>query len=226
MTAGCRLHFSTPIRAVVSTLMTAPRPTERQRAFRTALGAGTVVLFLALVGCSGGSTSSSPDPSSITTPQGPSELQYKAHTDPASPITVASGHRFAIMLPADPGAGWRWVMAPVDTTIVVPLGSEFRDDASLLTQTNSAVTSTTSTISPATTRSGTSSGPSAANSVTPVSPSTTTALPLVQLLSFAGRNVGATTIRFRYEQIGGAVGPPVTVTFNLTVTPSTAPTSR
>ena len=186
---------------------------------RTTASVGVVVLIVAglVAGCSGGSSTTAD--SSTTTSTAMAELQYEAHADPALPISVQSGHRFAILLPADPGSGWRWVMAPVDTNVVVPLGSEFRDDPDLLARTVPAVTSTTTT-------STTSTAPGASTTEVPVEATTTPpALALVQILSFAGRTVATTTITFNYERIGGSNQTPNSVAFTVQVVPDATTTT-
>ena len=97
------------------------------------------------------------------------------------------------MLPADPGSGWRWVLSPIDNTRLIALGSHFSDDPDLLAKAESATTTTTTTVR-------------AGNSTT----STTTeipvpaVLPLVQIISFAGRAPGTAVISLSYNQIAGA----------------------
>lgn len=181
---------------------------------------GTIVVLVGstLTGCGGGSSGSG----DTTTTTAPYELQYAAHADPAVPISVEAGRRFAVILPADPGSGWRWVLGPVDAAIVLPLGSEFRDDADLLARTKSAVTTTTSAPTPTTARPSGSSTTTASTS-TSIAAST----PLVQILSFAGRSPATTTLTFRYERIGAPPdAAPIVVTFTVTVTPLTGSTTR
>ena len=194
-------------------------PTRTRRHLRTTIAVGLTAMLgtVLAVGCGDGSSTSADI--STTTTTAVAELQYQAHADPATPITVQSGHRFAILLPADPGSGWRWVMAPVDTNVVVPLGSEFRDDPELLARTVPAVTSTT-------TSSTITAAPGANSTATSTAPTSTSppALALVQILSFAGRAVANTTITFNYERIGGSSDKPTSVVFTVQVVPD-APTT-
>ena len=151
-------------------------------------------LFALLVGCSSGTSSSSdqiPAESGI-----PGRVDPPTYVNPAIPISTAVGREFAIMLPADPGSGWRWVLAPIDNSRLIALGSGFSDDADLLAKATAATATTTAT--PPTTRLTT--------ATTPPSTTSTTApavLPLVQIISFAGRSVGPATLSFRYTQIAG-----------------------
>jgi hypothetical protein len=107
-----------------------------------------------LAGCSGGSSAGS-DESATTTSIAPPEATA-TYVDPAAPITTTVGTEFAIMLPADPGSGWRWVLRAGNLT----------------------TSSTTETTLPA-------------------------VLPLVQIISFAGRAPGPATISLSYNQIAG-----------------------
>ena len=100
-----------------------PRPRRRAAA---ALAVALVTLLTASIAsaCGGGSSSDTTvDSPDVTIP-----ADVVVATDPATPISVAVGHRFAIVLPADPGDGWRWAVQPFDTTRLVALGSEFSDD--------------------------------------------------------------------------------------------------
>jgi hypothetical protein len=151
-------------------------------------------LFALLVGCSSGTSSGSDQTPADTSI--PGRVDPPTYVDPAIPISTAVGREFAIMLPADPGSGWRWVLAPIDNSRLIALGSGFSDDAELLAK--AAAASATTTTTPPTTR--------LARGTTPPSTTSTTApvvLPLVQIISFAGRSVGPATLSFRYTQIAG-----------------------
>ena len=151
-------------------------------------------LLMLLVGCSSGTSSGSnqtPADASI-----PGRVDPPTYVDPSVPISTAVGREFAIMLPADPGSGWRWVLTPIDNSRLIALGSGFSDDPELLAK--AEVATAPSTTTPPTTR----SNAATANSST----TTTTApavLPLVQIISFAGRSIGPATLSFRYTQIAG-----------------------
>lgn len=187
-------------------------PTRAAIALRASLGSVTLLLALVVVGCSGDSGSSS-----ATTTAPTVEMREPTWTDPAVPIPVELGHRFAIMLPADPGSGWRWVLVPVDTTFLIPLGSQFSDDPDLSSQTAPVVTAF-----PTTTTWITTTLPPDATTTT-----TTEVLPLTQLVSFAGRGAGTTAVTFRYEQIGAAPPEqPRIVSFTVVISPVTTSTSR
>ena len=177
-----------------------------------------VIVAMIAVGCGGGSTT---DPDRTTTTTTPEGLQFPAYADPATPIVVEAGRRFAIILPAEPAAGWHWVMGPIDTAIAIPLGSEFRDDEDLLSRTITAL-ATTTTLAPTTTPS---LDPAAPIDTTTTS-TTTSSTPVVQVQSFAGRSPGTTTIALRYERIGSTEPAPTTVTFTVEVTPLTTSTTR
>lgn len=97
------------------------------------------------------------------------------------------------MLPADPGSGWRWVLTPIDNTRLIALGSRFSDDPDLMARADAAATATT--LAPTTTRFGTASTTSTSTTNAPA------VLPLVQIVSFAGRSVGPATLTFQYTQI-------------------------
>jgi len=151
-------------------------------------------LFALLVGCSSGTSSSSdqiPAESSI-----PGRVDPPTYVNPAIPISTAVGREFAIMLPADPGSGWRWVLAPIDNSRLIALGSGFSDDAELLVKV-AAATATTTTTPPTTRLTTATTSPSATTTTAPA------VLPLVQIISFAGRSVGPATLSFRYTQIAG-----------------------
>lgn len=173
-------------------------------------------LLLLIVGCSGGSSSTTDQESTSTTVPGTPETP--TYVDPAIPISTPVGKEFAIMLPADPGSGWRWILSPIDNSKLIALGSHFSDDAQLLAKADAATTTTTAvttTVRPSSTESST----------------TTTAqavLPLVQIISFAGRAIGPTSISFQYSQIAGVPeAKNRVVTFAVEVVPNpTPPTTR
>lgn len=194
------------------------RPMSRTTPYRAraALLAALVTLATAplAVACgSDGGTSTGPASTSTTSP-----LDVVVATDPAVPIVVAIGRRFSIVLPADPGDGWRWVVQPFDASRLVALGSEFSDDT-VQRMASTAATSTTST---------TTAGRAIATSTTTTAPpdastTTTTAMPpLVQIVSFAGRAQGTVTLSFRATQIvPTSDAKPVTVTWTVQVGPPT-----
>ena len=136
------------------------------------------------------------------------------YVDPAVPITVAVGKEFSIMLPADPGSGWRWVLAPIDNTRLIALGSRFSDDPNLLSKAQAATTTTTTLA-----RSG--------NATTSTTETTIPAvLPLVQIISFVGRAAGPAALSFSYNQIAGAPqAENRVVTFSVQVVPETPTTT-
>ena len=97
-----------------------------------------MVLF---AGCGGSSSSSSetpapaePDSTSTDT------LAIERHSDPTQPVGVVIGRRFELLLPADPTRGWRWVLEPFDTAVVVALSTIFVDDPALLNSTSTTTT--------------------------------------------------------------------------------------
>jgi len=119
------------------------------------------------------------------------------------------------MLPADPGSGWRWVLTPIDNSRLIALGSRFSDDPDLLAKAQSATTTTSTTIR-------------AGNATTSLTTDTTlpAVLPLVQIVSFAGRAAGPATISFSYNQIAGTPqAQNSVVTFTVQVVPDTPTTT-
>ncbi|MCX6510826.1 MAG: hypothetical protein NT081_08455 [Actinobacteria bacterium] len=174
-------------------------------------------LLTLLVGCSSGTSSSSdqaPTETSI-----PSRVDPPTYVNPAVPISTAVGREFAIMLPADPGSGWRWVLAPIDNSRLIALGSGFSDDAELIAKAEVATATTTTT--PPTTR----FNAAAASSTTTTT--TLAVLPLVQIISFAGRSIGPATLSFRYTQIAGQPQAENKVlTFVVQVVPEAPTTTR
>ncbi len=202
---------------LLSAPVTTRPPSRRALAALAALGVGAI----ALVACSGSEGSGTGTTTTMTTAA--EGLTYTAFSDPAVTITVDVGKRFAIMLPADPAHGWRWVVEPVDTTFLAPLGSEFRDDPTLLAQ---STTTTTAPPPPETTTTLFTGRTTTTTEPTPTTegPTTTTTAPgpLVQIVSYAGRNPGTTTVTLRYERIGTAEQPSEatqTVVFTVLVGP-------
>lgn len=198
----------------------------RRRA-RCALIVGLLTLAATLpaAACGGGGGGSS-DTSSTTMATSP--VPVVLATDPAVPVAVEVGHRFSIVLPADPGEGWRWVVQPFDTAVLVALGSEFSDDPGQ----RSAATAVTSTTLPATRGAGAASTTTTAAAVAAApgdapSPttSTTSVPPLVQIVSFAGRAPGTVALSLRATQIVPTPDArPVVVTWTVQVTASPPPT--
>lgn len=181
-----------------------------------ALGVVAVLVALFVAACGGGDDSSGGEVAPVTTV--PTDLVVA--TDPAVPVTVAVGHRFAVVLPADPGEGWRWVVEPFDTNRLVALGSEFSDDPAQRAA-STAATSTTSTTAAARAGASTTTTPTI-DATTP----TTTEPPLVQIVSFAGRSTGTTTLSFRASQIVPAPDArPVVVRWTVQIV-ATPPTTR
>lgn len=154
-----------------------------------AITAATAVM----VSC-GSADSTAPIVTTSTTT--PVELRVGAFADPAAPVTVGLGRRFAILLPAEPNDGSYWVLESFDPDVLVPLGSVFSEEPALL-----AVMPTPTT--------------------DPTDP-TTVAEPTatVQVVSFAGRIPATTRVVFRAERLGPE--GPVTgerVVFEVTVVP-------
>lgn len=173
-----------------------------RRPSRPALGALAMLaaLGVTLGGCAGDDGAS---PTTVTAPAPGLEddLEFPAWSDPGQVVTIDTGRRFAIALPADPARGWRWVVGPVDTTYLVPLGTEFVDDQATLAQVTTTTTvpppedpGPTTTLLGATTTSTTTEPPETTTTTAPG--------PLVQVMSFAGRAGGLTEISVRYERIG------------------------
>jgi hypothetical protein len=197
--------------------VTSRTPSRRALAALAALGVGAI----ALAACSGDEgPAASTTSTTSTTIEG---LTYTAFSNPADTITVDVGKRFAIILPADPAHGWRWVVEPVNTTYLAPLGSEFRDDPALLAQ---STTTTTEPPPPETTTTLFTGRSTTTTEPTPTTdgPTTTTTAPgpLVQIVSYAGRNAGVTKVTLRYERIGTADRPSEatqTVVFTVQVGP-------
>jgi predicted secreted protein len=190
-----------------------PRPPSRRALSALALlGVGA----LALAACSGGGGPTTATASTTTTAEVALQI-----------IVVDVGRRFAIGLPADPAHGWRWVVDPVDTTFLAPLGSEFREDPVLLAN---ATTTTTAAPPPETTTTLFTGRTTTTTEPTPTTegPTTTTTAPgpLVQIVSYAGRADGQTKVTLRYERIGTggqASEPSDTVVFTVNVGPLPLP---
>jgi len=170
-------------------------------------------------GCSGGSSSNADQESTSTTVPGAPETP--TYVDPAIPISTPVGQEFAVMLPADPGSGWRWILSPIDNNKLIALGSRFSDDAQLLAKADTATTTTTTTQATTTTVATAATDSSSATTVPAV-------LPLVQIISFAGRSIGATSVTFQYSQIAGVPeAKNRVVTFSIEIVPNpTPPTLR
>ena len=173
------------------------RAALRRRARRALVtGLLTLAIGVLVAACGGGGGSS------VTTsvPDTTAPVPVIVATDPAVPVTVEAGHRFSVVLPADPGEGWRWVVQPFDTARLVALGSEFSDDEQR--RMASTVATSTTTTAPA----GRPPATGQTGPTVPVDPAasttTTTAMPpLVQIVSFAGRAPGTATVSFRATQI-------------------------
>ena len=176
-----------------------------------------VGVMVTLGACGGSSTDRSSTTSTSMEPDAPTTMDPLApasFTDPSQPVSVGLGRRFELLLPADPTRGWRWVLEPVDTTRVVPLSSEFSDDPDLLASTSTTTTTAaggvpTATQTPLVTWEAT--------TTTTLDPDAPELAPLVQIMLFAGRSIGSTEIRLRYEQIGGTAREHRTVTFTVSV---------
>lgn len=192
------------------------RSTRRPRV-AGALGVVTLTLGLGLAACGGGSSSSVAAPPTTV----PDDVVIA--TDPNVPIVVELGHRFSVVLPADPGDGWRWTVEPFDTARLAALGSEFSDDdarrAAAVTVTTIPPTTPTTptTVAPGRgpTTSTTSTVPPAETPAPPAVP------PLVQIISFAGRAAGTTTVSFRAAQIvATSPAPPAVVRWTVEIVPA------
>ena len=164
-------------------------------------GAGS----LAVVACSG---ADGDDTSETTVTNVAPESTVSRFSDPNLPVAAPIGRRFAIVLPADPANGWRWVAAPVDATCLAPLGSEFPDDPELLAQ------ATTTTTAPAPPEEPPATVPGATITTAPTTtaaqapPPTTVPGPLVQVISYAGKARCTAEITLGYERIGSAQEAP------------------
>lgn len=173
------------------------------------------VLVVSAGACGGGSDTSGGTDTSTTVVSVPA-LDYPHYSDPGSPISIGLSRRFAVALPSDPESGWHWTGGPVDQTLLAPLGSEFRDDPDLLA--SIPPPTTTTTVSPF------APGPFGTSTIVPAEPTIegTAPAPLVQVISFAARGLGSTTVSFRYNRIGSADEDSVmTATFTVTIVPDT-----
>ena len=176
------------------------------------------VLVALAGGCGGGTDTSAGTDATTTTVVSVPALDYPHYSDPGAPISIGVSRRFAIVLPSDPASGWHWTGEPVDQALLAPLGSQFRDDPDLLA--SIPPPTTTTTVSPF------ASGPFGSSTTVPGAPAVegTMPAPLVQVISFAARGLGTTTVTFRYNRIGSAdEGPAMTATFIVTIVPDTMP---
>jgi hypothetical protein len=170
----------------------------------------TVVLATVAVGCGGGSDQSAGTDTTSTTVAVVPGLDYPLYPDARVPISIGLSRRFAVVLPSDPDSGWHWTSESVDQVLLAPLGSEFRDDPELLASIPPQTTTTVSSLA---------TGPSTTSVSVPAAPT-----PLVQVISFAARGLGSTTLRFRYSRIGSSgQDPTLTATFIVTIVPYTSP---
>ena len=169
-----------------------------------------VTLIVGGCGDSAPSTGSDTDTTSEPVDSTVDPLTTVRFTDPTQPVGVAIGRKFELVLPADPARGWRWVLEPIDTAVVVALSSTFIDDPELLASTSPTTTpEPTGTTEPAVTWIPT--------TTTTLEPDAPENAPLVQIITFAGRSVATTAIRLRYEPISGGTSNPRTVTFDVVV---------
>jgi len=175
---------------------------------------GILMLAALASACGGGGSADDIAPPPTTAPD-----DVVIATDPSVPIVVEVGHRFAVVLPADPGEGWRWTVQRFDTTRLVALGSEFDDDearraASVIA---TSTTSTTRAPIPAPAR-----GSTTTTEAPPVTePAGPTVPPLVQIVSFAGRAAGTTSIAFSASQIvATSPASPIVVRWTVEVVPA------
>ena len=171
-----------------------------------------VVLAVVAVGCGGESDQSAGTETTTTSVVAVPGLDYRLYSDPRVPISIGLSRRFAVVLPSDPESGWHWTSEPVNQVLLAPLGSEFRDDPELLASIPPQSTTTVSTLA---------RGPSTTSVVIPAMPA-----PLVQVISFAARGLGSTTLRFHYSRIGSASqNSAMTTTFIVTIVPDTTPSA-
>lgn len=174
------------------------------RRTRSAAAASALILTigLGLAACGGGSSST------LVTPPSTVPDDVVIATDPNVPIVVEVGHRFAVVLPTDPGEGWRWSVQPFDTSRLVALGSEFSDDDARRAGAATVTTTTAPSTTVAPGRGATTSTTAIPSEETPAPPSLP---PLVQIISFAGRAAGTTTVSFKAAQIVTASSAPAVV---------------
>ena len=185
----------------------------RRRKFLS-IALGLVASTTLLLGsCAGSTPSSSSDTSTLNEPDTTTHdpLSTVRFTDPTQPVGVALGRKFELVLSADPTRGWRWVLEPIDTAVVVALSSTFIDDPDLLASTT---TTTTTLEGSATTEPAVTWIPTTTTTIDPDAPERA---PLVQLITFAGRSLATTSIKLRYEPISGGASNPRTVTFEVVV---------
>jgi hypothetical protein len=193
--------------------------TQILRRERLSVAAGLAVLVaiaLSLGSCGGSGTGSSSESTVSTTaePTAVDPLAPSRFADPTQPVSVNLSGRFELLLPADPTRGWRWVLEPVDTAVVVPLSSEFLEDPVLLSSTSSTTTSTNSSTNTNASEPTVTWVPTTTTTIDPDSPEVA---PMVQVISFAARSIATTEIRLRYERISGSDRDPRTTTFTVVV---------
>lgn len=113
-----------------------------------------------------------------------------------------------------------WTVQPFDTARLVALGSEFSDDD----ERRAGATTVTTLAPPAPTTVAPGRGPttSTTSTVPPVeTPAPPAVPPLVQIVSFAGRAAGTTTVSFKAAQIvATSPAPPVTVRWTVEIVPA------
>lgn len=188
----------------------------RSAALALVVVTGTVALLGGCAGSGGGSAATTTTAGASGTDPLTDALAVRVWYDPTQPIDAAVGERFTIVIPSDPSVGRRWVPdPPVDTKVVVPLGSTYtrRDDPAV-----AAATTTTAPPPPPST--SVPVGGSTTTTASTVAPTTTTTepRPWYQVMSFVGRAPGTTTITLRYRQVGSADPNAPSTTFTVTVT--------
>jgi len=169
------------------------RPASRAARLRLgALLATGAVALVVVAGCSSADSSSSTTTTAAVEPGTTSETAppVRVFTNPAQPISVVLGEQFAIVLPAQPGAGKSWQPAGGPSLqILVSIGTEFRAPETAVTdQTQPAGT-------------------------------------VSQVLRYAARSPGTTTITLRYGQPGAAQPDDQTLTFTVVVVDPSVPTT-
>ena len=169
------------------------RPASRAARLRLgALLATGAVALMVLAGCSSAGSSSSTTTTATVDPGTTSETAppVRVFTDPAQPISVVLGEQFAIVLPAQPGAGKSWQPAGGPSLqILVSIGTEFQAPEPAVTD----QTQPDDTVS--------------------------------QVLRYAARSPGTTTITLRYGQPGAAQPDDQTLTFSVVVVDPSVPTT-
>ncbi len=139
------------------------------------------------------------------------------------PFQVALGTSFELVLPANPRGGYSWqAVTPPDPAVLLSIGSTFQ---ALPPSTTTTTLPVTTTLAPPTTAATTTTAASRfttttrAAPTTTVAPTTTTTLPpgatASQVLIYAGRAPGTTTITLRYSQ--PKAGSPVLQILTFTV---------